>query len=479
MQPPLTSGELPGSYTIRTYRRRELVFAPESHTEEIYLVRKGKIRLFMTDASGRECTISVLVPGDMFSGHTRCGGEAVSEVEVAVTDRRSFVQMMMHDPEVCYRLLSVLGRCLNNAFDLIEAMAFKACSSRLAWMLLTEARAQGEPCGAGIRLPVDLTTEQIASRIGATRQTVSTLLNEWERSGLISRGKGEWLIRDPARLEWISTAGGDGKRMHRRNKQMERGLKIAISGKGGVGKTTLAATLACLFAQDGQRVLAVDADADANLGEALGFTAEELAAQRTIAEDRDLIKARTGATPGVQGQWFTLNPRVDDIPDTYVIEKEGIRLLRLGHKLRGGAGCDCPENAFLKELLRHLVVERTDTVIVDMEAGLEHMGRGTTDSVNALIVVVEPGRRSFQTAEMIAQFARDLGVERVFAVANKVRPGDEAAVEEGIPSLPLLGMLPYDPSATQVDLAGASVRQLSPDFWEAARRVQERLKELV
>lgn len=198
---------LPGSYTIRVYSRRELVFSPESRSEEIYLVRRGKIRLFMTDASGRECTIGVLVPGDMFAGHTRCGGEALTEVEVAVTDRRSFVQLMMQDEEVCYRLLSVVGRCLKNAF---EAMAFKACSSRLAFVLLTEARTRGELSTAGIRVQVDLTTEQIASRIGATRQTVSTLLNEWERAGLIARRKGEWLIRDPERLEWISTAGGDG-----------------------------------------------------------------------------------------------------------------------------------------------------------------------------------------------------------------------------------------------------------------------------
>lgn len=259
---------------------------------------------------------------------------------------------------------------------------------------------------------------------------------------------------------------------------MERGLKIAISGKGGVGKTTVAATLAHLFAQDGRRVLAVDADPDANLGEALGFTEAELAAQRTIAQDRELIRERTGATPGVQGQWFTLNPRVDDIPETYVIERDGVRLLRLGHVPRGGAGCDCPENTFLKHLLRHLVVQRTDTVVVDMEAGLEHLGRGTTGAVDVLLVVVEPGQRSFQTAAMIARFARDLGVQRVFAVANKVRPGDEAEIEAGVDSLPLLGLLPFDPTAIRIDLAGGSVRQMNPDFLLAARNVKQRIEEL-
>lgn len=259
---------------------------------------------------------------------------------------------------------------------------------------------------------------------------------------------------------------------------MERGLKIAISGKGGVGKTTLAAALSLLFAQEGQRVLAVDADADANLGEALGFTQAELAARRTIAEDRELIRARTGATPGMQGQWFTLNPKVEDIPDSYVVEKGGVRLLRLGHVPKGGAGCDCPENAFLKHLLRHLVVQRSDTVVVDMEAGLEHLGRGTTGAVDALIVVVEPGRRSFQTAGMIARFARDLGVQRVLAVANKVRPGDEAEVEAAVDFLPLLGTMPYDTTAARVDLAGGSVLQMSPEFLAAARRIQERIKTL-
>ncbi len=258
--------------------------------------------------------------------------------------------------------------------------------------------------------------------------------------------------------------------------KMERGLKLAISGKGGVGKSTLSALLAFQFAAQGDRVLAVDADPDTNLGAALGFSEAELAAQRTIAEDRQLIKERTGTTPGMAGQWFTLNPRVDDIPDKYVIEREGVRLLRLGAVAKGGSGCDCPENTFLKHLLRHLVVQRHETVIVDMEAGLEHLGRGTTGAVDAFIVVVEPGRRSFQTAAMTARFARDLGVERIVAVANKVRPGDEAAVVAGIDVVPLLGMIPYDGTAVNVDLAGSSVQGLGPTVQAAGREIWERLQ---
>lgn len=260
---------------------------------------------------------------------------------------------------------------------------------------------------------------------------------------------------------------------------MDRGLKIAVSGKGGVGKTTVAAALAHLFARDGRRVLAVDADPDANLGLALGFTEAELAAQRTVAEDRALIRERTGgAASGLPEPWFILNPRVDDIPEAYVIKRDGIRLLRLGHVTRGGAGCDCPENAFLKHLLRHLVVERADTVVVDMEAGLEHLGRGTTGAVDTLIVVVEPGRRSFQTAAATARLARDLGVPRVLAVANKVRPGYEEAVKAGVGFLRLLGMLPYDPAAVRADLAGGPVTHLGRSFWAAMEQVKGHLESL-
>lgn len=200
---------LPGHHVVRTYSRKELVFQPGAHRDEIYFLEEGKVRLFMMDPSGRECTIGVLVPGDMFSGHTRCYGEALCTVKVAVTDVKTFARLMEEDPETCRRTVAVLGRCLKNAFDIIEGLVFKACSSRLAWMLLEAAETRGEPGPAGITLTMDLTTEQLASRIGTTRQTLSTLLNEWERSGLLRRRKREWILRDPQRLRELSRSSGE------------------------------------------------------------------------------------------------------------------------------------------------------------------------------------------------------------------------------------------------------------------------------
>jgi CO dehydrogenase maturation factor len=234
-------------------------------------------------------------------------------------------------------------------------------------------------------------------------------------------------------------------------------MKLAISGKGGVGKTTLAALLALSYARDGHKVLAVDADPDANLGSALGFAAGVLEAVVPIAQRDALIEERTGARPGVLGQVFTLNPRVDDLPERFWIEREGVRLLVMGTVARGGAGCACPENALLSRLIRHLVVERGEVVIIDMEAGLEHLGRGTARGVDAFLVVVEPGQRSLQTAHAVVRLARDLGVERVMVVANKVRPGDHERLARALEGFDVLGSLPYDPAAIEADLAGRGV----------------------
>jgi CO dehydrogenase maturation factor len=259
----------------------------------------------------------------------------------------------------------------------------------------------------------------------------------------------------------------------------DKGIKIAVSGKGGVGKTTLAALLVELYAEDGQRVLAVDADPDANLGAALGFAQEELANLIPIAQHRELIKERTGAEPGASGQMFRLNPRVEDIPDKMVLTRGLISFLQMGTVSKGGGGCACPESVLLKHLLRHLVISRGETLIVDMEAGLEHLGRGTAQGVDAFIVVVEPGQRSIQTARDVIRLGQDLGITRVFGVVNKVREGQEKRLEQELDWLPLLGMLPFDPAAGEADLEGKRLKEASPLLVAGVQEIKKRLEELL
>jgi len=252
--------------------------------------------------------------------------------------------------------------------------------------------------------------------------------------------------------------------------------KLAITGKGGVGKTTLAALLAHLYATEGRPVLAIDADPDANLGSALGFAPAELAGVQPIAEMQDLIAERTGTQPGQYGGMFSLNPRVDDIPDRFSAVRGGVRLLILGTIKRGGAGCFCAENALLKNLVRHLLVARDEVVILDMEAGLEHLGRSTAAAVDAFIVVAEPGRRSIQTALAVQQLARDIGVTRTLVVGNKVRgPEDERFIAESLPDVEVLGYLSYSPRAIEADLQGVSIYEAAPELVSQARAIKERL----
>lgn len=256
-----------------------------------------------------------------------------------------------------------------------------------------------------------------------------------------------------------------------------KSVKIAVSGKGGVGKTTLASLLCHLYAQDGQHVLAVDADPDANLGTALGFPPELLAELTPISKEAKLIRERTGAEPGSIGM-FSINPHVADIPDTYVAKHNGIKLLRMGSVTLGGSGCACPESTLLRSLLEHMVLERDETVIVDMEAGLEHFGRGTAGGVDAFIVVVEPGKRSFETAHAVVKLAKDIGVNQVYAVINKVHPGQIEAIKREMNFIPILGYLPYDPMAVQADLSGQSLFDLSPKFVELAKEIKIQIESL-
>jgi CO dehydrogenase maturation factor len=233
------------------------------------------------------------------------------------------------------------------------------------------------------------------------------------------------------------------------------GMKIAITGKGGVGKTTLSAILSHLYASEGKRVIAVDADPDANLAAALGVPAEALSAIRPIAEMTDVIEERMGARPGKSGGVFKLNPRVEDIPEEFGYRFNNIILLVTGKSKEAASGCYCPENVFLRRLLKHLVVNRDEIVIVDMEAGIEHLTRGTTEAVDAFIVVVEPGQRSIQTANTVKDMAKGLGVKKVFVVANKVRGEEDLNfIRKLLPDAHLLGAINFSHDIMESDIAG-------------------------
>jgi CO dehydrogenase maturation factor len=252
--------------------------------------------------------------------------------------------------------------------------------------------------------------------------------------------------------------------------------KIAITGKGGVGKTTLTSLLAYIYARRGQTVLAIDADPNANLASALGFPAEVAAQIAPIAEMEELIYERTGARPGEYGGFFKLNPRVDDIPDRFSAEWRGVRLLVMGTIKGGGTGCACPENALLKNLVRHLLLQRSELIILDMEAGIEHLGRGTAGAVDAMIVVVEPGRRSLRTAQTISRLAADIGIEAIYVVGNKVRSQDDQDfISESLPDFQIIGFLSESPLAIEADRRGVSVFDLDPKMVEEAEAIADSL----
>ncbi len=249
--------------------------------------------------------------------------------------------------------------------------------------------------------------------------------------------------------------------------------KIAITGKGGVGKTTLAALLAHIYAQAGQPVIAIDADPAASLAYALGMP-EELAAQVTpIAEMEDLIYERTGAKPGASGGFFTLNPRVDDIPDRFSVLHRGIRLLQLGTVSKGGSGCICPESAILKALVTYAILYREEVMILDMEAGIEHLGRATAGAVDAFLIVVEPGRRSLSTAQTIRRLAADINVKHCYVVGNKVRDqADWAYIRRNLPpDMAAIGFLSTQARAIEADMRGEAIFDAVPELVEEARQI--------
>ncbi len=251
-------------------------------------------------------------------------------------------------------------------------------------------------------------------------------------------------------------------------------MKVAITGKGGVGKTTLSSTLARLYADEGRTVLAADVDPDANLGLALGMTQEEVDSIVPISKLKGLAEERTGATGS--GKFYKLNPYVADIPDAYAKDINGVKLLVMGTVDLGGSGCVCPEHVMLKAILSSLTYRKDDVVIMDMEAGLEHLGRGTAANMDRFIVVVEPGARSVQTYGNVKRLAADLGIHKVQVVANKVRDAaDEAFIRSVVPEEDLLGFIHYNPEIMDADRNGKSPYDFCPQAIEEIRAIKAKL----
>ena len=258
---------------------------------------------------------------------------------------------------------------------------------------------------------------------------------------------------------------------------LPEGLKIAIAGKGGVGKTTVCAVWAQLFAEDGFDVLAIDADPNTNLASAFGIPSEQ--SPEPLIKMKQLIAERTGTGKDTIGTYFRLNPKVSDLPEKYWLEVNGLKLLTLGGISQAGAGCACPEGAFLKALLTHTILQRQEVVLVDLAAGVEFMGRASVQGIDALVVIVEPGARSIETAVNIARMAKELGIKNIAAIANKITETAQTDVIKSQLNVILLGSLPYSRSVQEADLKRTPAIRADAELVEKLREAKDVLTDLV
>jgi CO dehydrogenase maturation factor len=254
-------------------------------------------------------------------------------------------------------------------------------------------------------------------------------------------------------------------------------MKIAVSGKGGVGKTTIASMLLLELSSRGKQLLAIDADPNGGLAEALGYDRAERGAITPLVERKSLIEERTGANPGMSGGYFVLNPKVDDLVSQFSVPVSGVPVVVMGGLKEALTGCYCSENALLRSFLRHLMVERDEWVVLDMEAGFEHLTRGTAQSVDLLLVVVEPGERSIVTAERLTALAAHAGIPMIRYVLNKLHGEEQLqriAVRLGRENI--LASIPFDLSAVIADLDGTVPFSACPVLKEEVRRLVEYLE---
>lgn len=212
-------------------------------------------------------------------------------------------------------------------------------------------------------------------------------------------------------------------------------MKIAISGKGGVGKTTIMALLAGELKKQGQKVLLIDADPSPHMAEALGI--RDAKKVKPIAEMGALLAERAGKSQG--SPFYNLNPEVNDLLRDFMLEQDGIRLMILGAVQTGEGGCACPENHVLRKMLKKMLLSADETVLLDMEAGVEHLGRGTVAGADCLLIVTIPSRSGIRTALKIKKMADDVGIPRVYFVGNLVQDEqDEQFLEQELGERPLV-----------------------------------------
>ncbi len=220
-------------------------------------------------------------------------------------------------------------------------------------------------------------------------------------------------------------------------------MKLAVSGKGGVGKTTISGTIASILAEQGKKVLAVDSDPSMNLHSALG-----LENPTPISELKELITERTVMETGV----FRMNPKVDDIPENFSAKSGSLRLIVMGTVEKGGSGCICPETAFLKALLRHLVLKKEEFLVLDTEAGIEHLGRNIAEKFDLMMVVVEPSEKAVDTANRVNKLSKEIGIKKVVGVGNKVSgEAQESFIERSL-DFEVLGHIPFDEKVIEADM---------------------------
>ncbi len=247
-------------------------------------------------------------------------------------------------------------------------------------------------------------------------------------------------------------------------------MKVAVCGKGGVGKSTIAALLCNALINRGYQVLAIDADPSPHLARLLGF--KEADQVVPIAEMKELLTARAEK----DGPFYSLNPKVDDLPEKFMLRKDGLKLMVLGAVREAGGGCACPEQTVLRRLLSLLLLQSKEAVVVDMEAGVEHFGRATISAIDAVLIVVQPYRGSIETTKQIEKMARDLKVKNTFFVGNNVvSPEDEKFLEEQLQK-PLLVAFPRDEELARLERQGLPLSETRGPAYHTAELLAEKLE---